>query len=211
MQSTRGCWKAAPRQRRFSMSKSRASGGALDIAANRVGRKYSRGEMTRRVLWEFGRYLFKLSPRPFFAWRRVLLRAFGARVGRHVHVYASAVVFMPWNLDIGDWSAIGESAYIYNLGAVRIGRAVTVSQRAHLCAGTHDYTSADMTLLRPGIVIEDQAWVCADAFVGPGVTVGEGAVLGARAVAVRDVPAWKIAVGNPARPIKDRMLSERAR
>lgn len=179
---------------------------ALDIGANRAARKYDRGEMARRALWEIGRWLFRLSPRPLFAWRRTLLRLFGARIGKEVHIYPSAVIFMPWNLTIGDWSAVGESAYIYNLGSVTIGRSVTISQRAHLCAGTHDYTSPDMALLRPPIVVDDEAWVCADAFVGPGVTIGAGAVLGARAVAVRDVPPWMIAVGNPARPIKPREL-----
>jgi len=188
------------------MSERQNANVALDIGANRAARKYDRGEMARRALWEIGRWLFRFSPRPLFAWRRTLLRLFGARIGKEVHIYPSAVIFMPWNLTIGDWSAVGESAYIYNLGPVTIGRSVTISQRAHLCAGTHDYTSPDMALLRPPIVVDDEAWVCADAFVGPGVTIGAGAVLGARAVAVRDVPPWMIAVGNPARPIKPREL-----
>ena len=162
--------------------------------------------MVRRVCWMVGKYLFHWSPRPFFGWRRFVLRLFGAEIGDGVHIYPSATVYFPWNLSVGDRSAIGEGALIYNLGPVTIGERVTVSQRAHLCAGTHDHTDPAMPLQKPPIVIENQAWVCADAFVGPGVTVGEGAVVGARAVAVNDVEAWTIVGGNPARKIKTRTL-----
>jgi putative colanic acid biosynthesis acetyltransferase WcaF len=96
--------------------------------------------------------------------------------------------------------------FIYNLGPVTIGRQVTLSLGAKLCAGSHDYTRADMPLLTPPIVIGDQSWICADAFVGPGVTVGEGAVIGARAVAMRDVAPWTVVAGNPAVEVKRREM-----
>ncbi len=179
----------------------------LDIADNRSARKYTAGELLRRVLWSGGRLFFRLSPRPCFGWRRFILRCFGAQVGREVHIYPSANIYFPWNVVIGDWSAIGEDAFIYNLGKVTIGRQVTISQRAHLCAGTHDFTDATMPLRKPPITVQDQAWVCADAFIGPGVTVGQGAVVGARAVAVKDVEAWMVVAGNPAKVIKKRVLS----
>ena len=156
----------------------------------------------------FGALVFRLVPRPFFDVRNAILRLFGARIGRNVRLYGSVEVYMPWNLTIGDWSAIGEHAIIYNLGPVTIGRAATVSQHAHLCAGTHDYTAPDMPLLKPPIAIGDQVWVCADAFVGPGVHVGDGAVVGARAVAMRDVPPWTVVAGNPARPVKRREIRD---
>ncbi len=162
--------------------------------------------MIRRVFWAFGRIFFHLSPRPFFSWRSLILKLFGAKVGRNVHIYSSVMVYMPWNLEIGAWSSIGEHAFIYNLGKITIGERVTISHRAHLCAGTHDYTRSDLPLLKPPIQVGDQAWICADAFVGPDVTVGEGAIIGARAVAVEDVPAWTIVAGNPARAIKKREL-----
>ena len=176
----------------------------LDISSNRKAAKYSKSEMAWRVLWSFGRILFRLSPRPCFGWRRFVLRCFGARIGRHVHIYPSTRIYLPWNLTVGDWSAIGEDALIYSLGPVTIGCQATVSHRAHLCAGTHDYRQPDLPLLKPPIVVGDQAWICADAFVGPGVTVGEGAVVGACAVTMKDVPPWTVVAGNPARVIRKR-------
>ena len=180
----------------------------LDIEQNRRARKYSQGEMTRRVLWAFALPLFRFSPRPCFGWRRFLLRCFGAKIGQSVHVYPSARIYFPWNLEAGDESAIGEQVFIYNLGRVRLGQRVTISHRAHLCAGTHDHTKADFPLLRPPIVIGSGAWICADAFVGPGVTVGEGAIVGARAVAMKDVKPRSIVVGNPARESKKREITQ---
>jgi putative colanic acid biosynthesis acetyltransferase WcaF len=181
----------------------------LDIEANRREQNYSRGEMAGRLAWGFGQWWFRLSPRPSFGWRRWLLRGFGARVGSNVNCYGSTRIYFPWNLTIGDWSAVGEDVLIYNIGPVRIGRRVTISHGAHLCAGTHDYTKAHMPLVKAPIEIGDQAWICADAFVGPGVVVGEGAVVGARAVVVSDVEPWIVVGGNPARFIKQRQLLDR--
>lgn len=178
----------------------------LDFAAIAARRDYSRKEMLWRVLWTVCRPLFRYSPRPCFGWRRWLLRCFGAQVGQHVRFYGSSVVFMPWNLVIDDWSAVGEDALIYNLGPVTIGRKVSISQRAHLCAGTHDYSRPDLPLLKLPIQVKSEAWVCADAFVGPGVTIGEGAVVGARAVVVKDVEPWTVVAGNPARFLKRREM-----
>src|SRR5204863_3261100 len=182
----------------------------LDVEQNRRARKYSSGEIIRRVLWMFAQPLFRFSPRPCFGWRRFLLRCFGARVGRNVHVYPSATIYFPWNLEAGDESAIAEHAFIYNLGRVTIGPRATISHRAHLCAGTHDYTKAEFPLLRPPITIGGQSWVCTDAFIGPGVTVGAGAIVAARAVVVKDVAPWAVVAGNPAKLIKQRMPMERS-
>lgn len=185
-----------------------APGSALNIEDNRGAQKYAVWDLVRRVLWMIGQYAFRWSPRTAFGWRRFVLRLFGAEVGKGVHIYSSATIYYPWNLRVGDWSAIGEGALIYNLGPVTIGERVTISQRAHLCAGTHDHTDPAMPLRKPPIGVEDQAWVCADAYVGPGVVVGEGAIVGARAVAVQDVEAWTIVAGNPAHYIDDRTLQD---
>jgi putative colanic acid biosynthesis acetyltransferase WcaF len=176
----------------------------LDIAANRAARKWSRKELAGRLLWDLAAPVFALSPRPLWGLRRALLRAFGARIGRNVHILPSVRITIPWNLDIGDEAAVGEGAILYALGPIRIGRQATISQYAHLCAGSHDFTRADMPLLKPPIEIGEGAWICADAFVGPGVTVGARAVLGARAVAMKHVAPGLIVAGNPARPIRKR-------
>lgn len=179
---------------------------SLNIEANRRSRKWSSKELLGRVLWGLCLPLFRFSPRICWNWRSGLLRCFGAKIGRHVCIHPAARIFIPWNLSIGDWSSIGFDALIYNLGMVSIGNHVTISQRAHLCAGTHDYRRTDLPLIKASIRVEDAAWICADAFVGPEVTIGEGAILGARGVAIKSVPAWTIAAGNPALPIKERKL-----
>lgn len=177
----------------------------LDIQSNRKASKYSRKELMLRVLWGFGKVAFRLSPRPCFGFRRWLLRCFGAKVGQRTNIYPSALIYYPWNLAIGDDAAIGEWALVYNLGPVTIGSRTTISQRVHLCAGSHDYKDPAMPLLKPPIVIGDEVWVCADAFVGPKVTVGDRAILAAAAVVVKDVETATIVGGNPAKLIKARV------
>ena len=177
----------------------------LDIKSNRDAKNYSASEFAYRIAWGLGNRVFGLIPRPLFELRCVCLRAFGARIGKQVRIYPSARIYFPWNLVIGDWSSIGEWALVYNLGKVTVGNKVTISQRVHLCAGSHDYRDPAMPLLKPPIQIADEAWICADAFIGPGLTVAEGAIVGARAVVVGNVAPWKIVAGNPARVIKDRI------
>lgn len=178
----------------------------LNIEENRHAQKYTMREQFMRVLWGFGRYLFKLSPRIFFRWRVWVLRLFGAKIGRSVNIYPSAIIYMPWNLTIGDYSAIGEDALIYNLGKINIGSNATISHRAHLCAGSHDYVDPALPLLKPPITIADNVWICAQAFVGPDVTINEGAIVGAAAVVTKDVEPWTVVAGNPAKFIKKRIL-----
>lgn len=178
----------------------------LDIYKNRATRKYSNKELIIRVIWGIGKSFFTISPRTSFKFRNSLLMLFGAKIGNSVHIYPSAIIYMPWNLTIGDNSAIGEDALIYNLGKITIGNNATISHRAHLCAGTHDYSDPTLPLLKPPINIRDNAWVCAQAFIGPGVTINEGAVVGAAAVVTKDVEAWTVVAGNPAKFIKKRIL-----
>jgi len=178
----------------------------LDINTCRNQRPYTRSEYIGRVLWALATPLFRFSPRPLFGWRRLLLRLFGARIGRDAHIYPSAHIYLPWNLTLGEEASIGEWVLVYNLGPVTIGDRATISHRAHLCAGTHDYRDPTLPLLRLPIQIDSQAWVCADAFVGPGLHIGEGAIVGAAAVVVADVPAWQIVGGNPAYLIKSRLM-----
>lgn len=180
----------------------------LDIAANRRSKKWSRSELLGRLIWEVvGAPLMALSPRPLWGLRRALLRLFGAHVGRDVHIYPSVKIAVPWNLRIGDFAAVGANAIIYSLGPIEIGARVTISQFAHLCAGTHDYLSPTFDLLKPPIIVGADAWVCANAFVGPGVRIGERAIVGACAVVTREVDPGTIVAGNPARFVRVRPLS----
>lgn len=185
--------------------KGAASAVSLDIAGNRRARKWTGREMAGRALWEILRGpLFAWTPRPLWGWRRMVLRAFGARVGREVHVFPSVRIAVPWNLTFGDEAAVGDRAILYSLGRIEIGAQTTISQGAHLCAGTHDYLQASMPLVKASISIGAGAWICADAFIGPGVSVGARAIVGARAVAVKNVEPGKVVAGNPARVVRDR-------
>lgn len=178
----------------------------IDTAANRLVVKWNMAEQFGRVLWALLTPFFALSPRVFWGWRVALLRCFGATIGAHVHIYPSVRIAIPWNISIGDFCAVGDRATLYSLGRITLGNSATVSQNAHLCAGTHDHRDPTMPLLKQPITIGDGVWVCADAFIGPNVTVGAFAIVGARAVVVKDVPTAQIVAGNPAFQIGVREL-----
>ncbi len=166
---------------------------------------YSTREKAARMLWGLVQAtLFRLSFHSWYGWRRAVLVAFGARLDPVVRIRRTVRIECPWNLAVGHDSAIGDRVVLYCLGPVSIGSRVTVSQGAHLCAGTHDFTRRAMPLVRPRISVGDDAWICADAFVGPSVDVGAGAILGARAVAMRSLDPWTIYAGNPARAVRPR-------
>lgn len=170
---------------------------------------FSLSNKLARIVWGMAWILlFRPSPRPLHAWRRFLLRLFGARIGKSVHLYPSCQVTMPWKLEMGEHSCLGDFVICYNIGGIRIGAHSTVSQYSHLCSSSHDYTLSHMPQTFSPIVIEDQVWVCADAFLAPGVTIGQGAVVGARAVVIRDIEPWTVVGGNPATYIKKRILKD---
>jgi putative colanic acid biosynthesis acetyltransferase WcaF len=175
------------------------------MSGGRATSPYTAREKVGRVLWAVVQSTaFRLSFHSWYRWRRLLLGAFGARLDPVVRIRRTVRIECPWNLSIGHDSAIGDRVTLYCLGPVRIGARVTISQGAHLCAGTHDFTRRAMPLLRPELEIGDDAWICADAFVGPGVTVGPGAILGARGVAMRSLAPWTIHAGNPAVAVRPR-------
>lgn len=176
----------------------------LDITGNRSASKYSRKEIFMRVLWGFGKIIFRLTPRPCFRFRAWLLRMYGARLGRNFRTYASTHIYYPWNLNVGDDTSLGEWALVYNLGLISIGSRTTVSQRVHLCAGTHDYRDAAMPLLKPPISVGDEVWICADAFVGPNVRIADRAIIGGASAVFSDVAESAIVGGNPAQILKMR-------
>jgi putative colanic acid biosynthesis acetyltransferase WcaF len=160
-----------------------------------------------RALWMITtKLLFAPSFHNWYGWRRFLLRLFGAKVGVGVRVRPSAKVEIPWNIDLGDGSVVGDHAILYSLGKITVGRRSVVSQYTHLCAGTHDHTKRSLPLLCPPITIGRDAWVAADAFVGPGVTIGARTVVGARSNVFVDLPPDVIAVGSPAKAVRPREM-----
>lgn len=150
--------------------------------------------------------LYRPSPRPAHIWRRCLLRAFGAKVGHGAHPYPGAKIWAPWNLEIGDDSSLADAVDCYCVDKIRIGNNVTVSQYSFLCTATHDYEDRCFKLVTAPIIIGDNAWICADVFIGPGVTIGVGSVIGARSTVFSDIGAWMVAAGSPAKPIKARVV-----
>lgn len=172
-----------------------------DVALNRKLRSWTRREIAGRALWAIAQLMFTLTPRPLWGARRAILRSFGARIGAGVHLYPTVRITIPWNLEIGDGVAVGDRAILYALGPITLGPRCTVSQGAHLCAGSHDLTQPHRPLIKPAIYIGADSWICADAFIGPGVRVGDRAIVGARGVVIRDVPDGCVVGGNPARPL----------
>jgi len=164
----------------------------------------------KRAVWNLAwLLLFRPSPRPFHAWRSLLLRAFGAKVGRSVRVYPRARIWAPWKLTLANQASVADGANLYNMGGVSLGERCVVSQGAHLCGGSHDIDSKNMPLIAAPIVVEAQAWICAEAFVGLGARIAEGCVIGARAVMMKSAPEpWTVWVGNPAVPIRKRVRPE---
>lgn len=158
-----------------------------------------------RLVWALSWLLLaRWTPWQFQPLRRALLTAFGARIHPNAMVRSSARIWWPGNLSMGAYASLGPGTICYNVSMVAIEDRAIVSQRAHLCTATHDVDDPEFPLTSRPIVVGRRAWIAAEAFVGPGVTVGEGAVLGARGVAARDLESWTIYAGNPARPVRKR-------
>ena len=173
--------------------------------------RHSKKSRIVRVIWNVAwLFLARWTPqrglRLFNAWRIFLLRLFGAKIGKKSWVMSSCEIWQPWNLVIGDYVSIAERVVLYDVDQITIGNQVVISREAFLCAASHDVTSPIMELKTAPIAVGANAWIAARAFVVPGVKVGEGAVVAAAAVAAKDVPAWTVVAGNPARVVKERTL-----
>ncbi len=166
---------------------------------------HSFGNRLGRVVWGLvWGLLCRHSPRPFFAWRRFWLRLFGAKLARGARVYPKVRIWAPWNLRMGRDSTIGDLVDVYCVAPVTLGDRAAVSQYSYLCAATHDYRSPKLPLVPMPITLEADVWVAADVFVGPGVTIREGTVVGARSSVFTDLPPWSVCVGTPAKAVKAR-------
>lgn len=158
-----------------------------------------------RVLWATSWFLLAAwTPPPLHGWRRIVLRAFGAKLEKGARVYGSARIWYPPNLTMGIDAVLGPRVNCYCQGRITLGDYAVVSQSAQLVTGTHDIDNADFALVTRPILIGRHAWIAASAFVGPGVSIGDGAVLGACAVTFKDLPDRSVYVGNPAKFIRMR-------
>ncbi|MCM3748263.1 WcaF family extracellular polysaccharide biosynthesis acetyltransferase [Paenibacillus pasadenensis] len=169
---------------------------------------YSRGKSGLFVLlwWLVQGSLFRYSLHPMYAWRRFLLRLFGAQIGKGVQVRATARFTYPWKVSIGDYSWIGDDAEFYSLDRIEVGSHCVISQRSYLCTGSHDIADPAFGLITKPVVIRDGAWVASDVFVYPGVTVGVMGVVAARSTVTRPVPDGEVHAGTPAVYVKQRFV-----
>ena len=168
-------------------------------ARNRVGRA------VWGVVWLL---LFRPSPKPMHAWRAMLLRLFGAQLGRDVHCYPAVKIWAPWQLVVGNRVGIANGVTLYNMAPMSIGDNVVISQGAHLCGGSHDINSGNFQLIARPIKVERYCWICADAFIGHGVQIAEGCVVGARSVVLRSISEpWTVWSGHPAINVRSRSLN----
>ena len=177
----------------------------VDVSSYKSG--FSLGQKAARALWHcVWLFLFRPTPVICFAWRGFLLRLFGAKLGKGVHVYPSCRVWAPWNLEMHDHTSMSHHVDCYDVGKVIIRSNATVSQYAFLCTASHDISESGMDLKVQPIEIGDGAWVCAKAYIGPGIKLAEGAIAAAGAVVTKDVEPWSVVGGNPAEFIKKREI-----
>jgi putative colanic acid biosynthesis acetyltransferase WcaF len=192
------------------MAKQIGYNAAETISAETAENPYQRpafpaSDRLRRLVWNICWLLFyRTSPRPLHKWRSIVLRMFGATMGPDCHFYPAARIWAPWNLVCEDNVTAGDGAEIYNPVSMRIGSHAVVSQNAYLCGATHDFNDPRFPLLAYTMTLGAYCWICARASVGPGVNVGEGAVLGLGSVATRDLEPWGVYAGSPAVKVKQR-------
>lgn len=171
------------------------------------GPSFSLKNRLGRLVWNISCMLFfRYTPNPLHGWRCFLLRLFGAKVGKGVHVYPKVKIWAPWNLQLDDECGIANNAILYCQGKISIGKRSVISQGAHLVAGSHDYTKPGFPLFTKPIKIGDHVWIAAEAFIHPGIVIGEGSVIGARSVVTKNMPSWMVCAGFPCDPLKERIL-----
>lgn len=176
-----------------------------DTCPTEGGASYSFSQRLQRLAWNVvWTMLASWTPAPMHRWRVFLLRLFGAQVHPTSHVYGSAKIWLPQNLIMGPYACLGPRVNCYCMAPIRLDDHAIVSQGAHLCAGTHDVDDEYFQLIAKPIVVESYAWIAAEAFIGPGVTIGKHSVLGARSVLFKDTVSNGIYAGNPAKLIRQR-------
>jgi len=176
-----------------------------DLSLFKVPREFrGRSVYVVQLWWLTQSLLFHPSPQIFFGWRRFLLRLFGAKIGHRVLIRSSTEIVYPWKLRIGDYSWVGDHVILYCLDEIIIGNNSVISQYSHICAGTHNSKSIQFDILAKPITIGTECWIASDVYIAPGVTIGDGTIVGARSSVFHKLPGGMICYGNPARPIRRR-------
>ncbi|MFH4969229.1 putative colanic acid biosynthesis acetyltransferase [Gaetbulibacter sp. M240] len=165
-----------------------------------------KSKFTVQFWWVIYALFFRTSPQVFYGWRRFLLRCFGSKIGKGVIIRPSVQITYPWKVSIGDYSWVGDDVVLYSLGEIQIGANSVISQRSYICTGTHDYTKSNFPIYSKKIVIDNGCWIATDVFVGPGITIKEGTVVGARSSVFKDLDSFSIYAGSPAKFIKKRTI-----
>ncbi len=168
---------------------------------------FSRKEKSIRIIWNISWYLVSVLPRQASGLRIILLRLFGAKIGKKCLIEKGVRVWIPWNLNLSDYVAIGRNVEIYNYDLVTINSMTVVSQYCYLCTGTHDYSHPYMPLIWDSITIGSECWIAAGTWILPGVSIGNGSVIAARSLVTKDMPDWTVCAGHPCKPVKERKIA----
>ena len=169
-----------------------------------------RSAVVVQLWWIVQATLFAWSPQFMYGWRNFWLRLFGAKIGKNVLIRPSVKCCYPWKLTIGDYSWVGDDVVLYTLGNISIGSHTVISQNSYLCTGSHDYTEPTFDIYAKDIHIGNGAWIASDVFIAPGVTLGDGIVVGIRSTVMEDLPGAMVCYGSPAKPIKPRKMNVNA-
>jgi putative colanic acid biosynthesis acetyltransferase WcaF len=161
-----------------------------------------------QLWWIVQALVFKQMPQICYPARRFLLRAFGARIGNGVRIRPGVEVTYPWKLTIGEHSWIGDDVTLYSLGDITIGAHSVISQGSYICAADHDYSVVTFPIRQRPVVIGDQVWIASQVWVGPGVSIADGAVVGARSTVTHSLPAGMVCIGAPCKPVKQRRIAK---
>lgn len=174
---------------------------------NKSPSRFTKKEKIYRIIWNSVWFLFKYLPKQLSFAKIFTLRLFGSEIGKLCLIDFGVKIWLPRNLKIGDYTAIGKNVEIYNYDMISIGSMSVISQYSYLITGTHDYNDPVMPLIWKPITIGSEVWVAAGCWVFPGVTIGDGTVIAARSNVTKDMPAWQVCAGSPCKPIKERIIN----
>lgn len=167
-----------------------------------------KSRVMQKIWGTFSFFMFRpLTSSIFNSWRILLLKLFGAKIGKGSIVYSTVYIPTPWNLEMGKYCCLGPNVKLH-IDKTILGDKVTISQRTYLCSGSHNINYLSKPFISAPIIIDSYAWIAAEVFIGPGVSIGEGSVVGARSAVFADVAPWTVVGGNPSKFIKKRIIKD---